>query len=343
MAQHTTPVIEVEQQARSFYLTKLPAAVLCEISYASVRNRDNEQGAVQRLLEPQRIKDIRAFIIHGGDHPACIILNWVSTDHPMNVSDGQMTFEVTSRLAQLVDGQHRVEGLRASIKEKKSLEKLEIPVAIYNGLTTSQCADIFISINDKQKPVPKSLVVDLYQVASDYVVDAVAQRARDIADYLNTDESSPYHGFIKFPNDPRTVFGIPLSTVVSNIKPLVEAGGLFETVGLVELQMQKSCIANFFSVLKEWHGKRWDEKSNVFLSSAGFTGAIDFLTFAMIPYCNLENDFTAEHMKKAVDTQSQVIDKEEIKGLQGRAAWTKVQQLLQARFKTPGAKQKIKV
>ena len=249
-AKFSTPCIEVKQYQRSFLIAKLPASVLTKISYASVRNIDKEEGAVQRILEPGRLKEIREFTKAGGDYPASVILNWVSDDSPLKLSKCELSFVIGDRLAQLVDGQHRVEGLRTAIKEKSSIGKLEIPVTIYQGLSTQECADIFISINDKQRQVKKSLVVDLYDVASDYVVDIVAQRARDLAENLNTDERSPYQGCIKFPNAPRNAFGIALSTVVGNVKPLIEPQGVFEQVGLVELATQTSCLINYFNVLR---------------------------------------------------------------------------------------------
>ncbi|MBX3445102.1 MAG: hypothetical protein KF774_22070, partial [Planctomyces sp.] len=188
------------------------------------------------------------------------------------------------------------------------------------------------------------LVVDLYKVASDYVVDPVAQRASDLGDLLNTHEDSPYIGIIKLPNSRSRGLGIPLSTVVGSIKELVEPQGVLHQVGLTELNTQLACLLNFFGLLKKWYGKSWYESSNPFLSAAGFTGAIDFLKTAMISHCNLSRDFTAENMGKALALDSdQLIDKEVLKGLQGRAAWHKVDSLLRERFKSPAAGDKVKV
>ncbi len=44
---------------------------------------------------------------------------------------------------------------------------------------------IFLAINTEQKTVPRSLVFDLYGIASESVIDPAAVRARDIATYLN--------------------------------------------------------------------------------------------------------------------------------------------------------------
>ena len=178
----------------------LPARDLVQISYASVRNRDAEEGAVQRLLNPRRIDSIKDFTLKGGDYPNCIILNWVDDDQSLSVKNGTLVVPIKDRVAQIIDGQHRVEGIRAAIKSKPAIGKLEIPVAFYQHLTTQECADIFLSINTEQKPVQRSLVFDLYDVASAHVVDPAAVRARDIATRLNEQELSPFKGLIRLPN-----------------------------------------------------------------------------------------------------------------------------------------------
>ncbi|MDQ2804308.1 MAG: hypothetical protein M3Y41_17105 [Pseudomonadota bacterium] len=69
--------IEVKQAKRSFVLTAIPADLLTRLSYAAVRRKDEEEGAVQRVLNNGRIAGIKAFALHGGDFPASIVLNWV--------------------------------------------------------------------------------------------------------------------------------------------------------------------------------------------------------------------------------------------------------------------------
>lgn len=332
------------QQGKTFYLTSLPARVLVKISYAAVRGKSQEQGAVQRILDGKRVVSLKDYYLKGGDFSACVILNWASTDNHLRLESDSLSFTIAANSAQLVDGQHRVEGLREAIKVKQNIADKPIPVAIYIGLDTTACADIFLSINDKQKPVPRSLVTDLFGVASDLVVDPIAERARDIAGLLNEEEDSPYHSLIRFANEPRSKFGINVSTVVDNIKSLIEPQGILSQVGLVELNMQKSCIFNYFNMLKAWYGRHWDEKSNVFLRAAGFVGAVDFLRLSMIPYCNLSGDFTTHHMTAAMRLDSTArIDDAETKGLQGRAAWNRVNELLKNRFATEGADRRIKL
>lgn len=203
--------IEIKQTKRSFILTAIPVRLLVTVSYAAVRRKDDEEGAVQRVLNQGRIAGIKSFALQGGDFPASIVLNWVKTK--LVRTGSLVTIPETPDSAQLLDGQHRVAGLKEAIHEKPNLGDQLVPVAIYEGLSTSDCADIFLSINTEQRPVPRSLVFDLYGIASKELVDHAAVRARDITVSLNEDGQA-YAGLIKFPNTPRQRGGIALSTAV---------------------------------------------------------------------------------------------------------------------------------
>ena len=233
-----TPFVKVDQGQTFFYLTKLQAGLLAEISYASIRGQDDEEGAVQRILNTRRISSIADFATSVGHFPNSIVLNWVNTKNKIVVKGANLEIPIAGRSAQLIDGQHRVEGLREAMGKDESIAKLEIPVAIYQNLSTAECANIFLSINTEQKPVPRSLVYDLYGVADAELVDAAAVRARDIAIALNEDEDSPYANTIKFPGSPRSRGGIALSTVVTALKALVEAKGDFEQRHIFDLETQ---------------------------------------------------------------------------------------------------------
>ncbi len=256
-----TPYVRVGQGDTSFFLTKLTPGVLTQITYASVRGQDEEEGAVQRILNTRRINSIADFALSVGHFPNSIVLNWINTAKKIAVKDGNLEIPIIVRSAQLIDGQHRVEGLRAAMEKDKSIADLEIPVAIYQNLSTAQCANIFLSINTEQKPVPRSLVYDLYGVADAELVDAAAVRARDIAIALNEDDDSPYTSTIKFPGSPRSRGGIALSTVVTALKSLVESKGDFEQRDIFDLETQKKIIKNFFSALADIYGERWHERT----------------------------------------------------------------------------------
>ena len=321
MADTIAPFIELQQHERVFLVTRLPAGLLSRISYASVRRVNEEEGAVQRLLNNRRIAAIKDFTLAGGDYPNSIFLNWINRERPLLRSGNMLRVPDVARSAQLIDGLHRVAGLSAALEERTVLAELPIPVAIYEGLDTRECANIFLAINTEQKPVARSLVFDLYGVASDQIVDPAATRARDIAMLLHEDTNSPYYDLIKLPGAQRKRGGIPLSTAVSVIKLLVEDKGAFHQVGITELERQEQIFMNYFNAIAIKYGDQWSERSNAFMYGAGFVAAVDFLRLRMISYCVLKRSFAKETIKDAFDLDSQnLILQEEVRNKGGTEA-----------------------
>lgn len=317
---------EVTQGNHSFFLTVMPAGLLTKIAYAAVRRQDNEEGAVQRILNQSRIISIKNFALQNGIFPASIVLNWNS--EPIGIENNQIDIPDEERIAQIIDGQHRVAGIRAAIEENPEISNLQLPVAIYENLNTTECANIFLSINTEQRPVPRSLVFDLYGIANEELIDPSAYRARDIAMALNM-EDAPYAELIKLPNSPRQKGGIALSTAVSAIKPLVEPKGLFEQVGATSLETQTTIFKNFFEAISEKYGDTWQDRSNAFIYAAGFVGAVDFLKLVLIPYCTNRKSFKKDLISETIKIDhTNLILQDEVKGLGGKDAPKKVYERL---------------
>lgn len=334
MATITAPYIDVSQSGGKFVLTKMTAGTLTKISYVAVRGQSEEEGAIQRILNSRRIASIKEFTLAGGSFPSAIILNWISDENKLNRNGGRLAFADADDSAQIIDGQHRLAGIRAAITEDKEIAKLDLPVAIYEKLGTQECADIFLSINTEQKPVPRSLVFDLYGEASEHIIDPAAVRARDIAIYLNETEGSPYHGEIKLPGDAPRKGGVALSTVVSAVKSLVEEKGIFEQIEVKELEMQRQIIFNLFHALKQKYGDQWETKNNVFMYAAGFVAAMEFLKLKLIPYCNNNGSFTVKTIVDALSLKAPaLILQEDVKGMGGKDAPKYVYDKLVTAFK----------
>lgn len=336
---HEAPFVTVQQHDKEFYLTKLSLRALVTLSYASVRGVNQEEGAVQRLLNPRRINSIKEFTIAGGHYPASIVLNWVNESEKILQSNGILSIPIVARSAQIIDGQHRVAGLREVYQDYPDTQ-LDVPVAIYTNLTTKECADIFLAINTEQKPVPRSLVFDLYGVADDSIVDQAAARARDIALELNEETDSPYFDRIKLPGSPRKRGGIALSTAVTAIKPLVEDKGDFEQRGIMELETQKRIIKNLFAALRARYGSQWDEPGNAFMYASGFSGAIDFLRMKLLSYGQAANKYTQQLFLDALPhLGDDLIQQDEVKGLGGKEAALKIMDRLNSHFSPVAAGQ----
>ncbi len=109
----------------------------------------------------------------------------------------ELTLEVSPRVAQIIDGQHRLEGLKEAIKNDSSKKKLMLPTVLADDLSTERCAEIFVSINTEQKSVPKSLIYDLYGLMNSTAKDFSIERGADIANILNVEDTT-----ISFVNNP---------------------------------------------------------------------------------------------------------------------------------------------
>lgn len=308
--------IVVQQNDAVFHLTSLPAGVICNIAYAAERGVSPDENAVQRGLKKTRVASVRDFVLRGGLFPGNIVLNWVKTDS-LSCDVDSFAFESHAQSAQIIDGQHRVAGLAAAIAEDATIADLEIPVTIYQGLGIEECANIFLSINTEQKTVSKNFVYELYGLASDYVVDQQSNQARELAIGLSQSKSSPYHGQLK---DSTNKSGIALASMVSALKPFVGDKGLFVQFGFAGIEKQIKFLNAFFGVIHDWYGKDWDDSDNVFLTSAGFIGAVNFLRYQFLSYCvkNRVNSF--KKMQELIDTDADLLLRSEMKGLGGAKA-----------------------
>lgn len=120
------PFIKITQREKIFYLTRLPASVVTEVSYASVRGRDEEKGAVQRVLNSRRISNIKEFALNGGNFPNSIVMNWMKDNINIDEKEQKLSFEIEPQSAQLIDGQHRVAGLKEAIAERREFGSYEL-------------------------------------------------------------------------------------------------------------------------------------------------------------------------------------------------------------------------
>lgn len=309
------------------YTFSMPVKDLVHLYYVAVRGVDQEDGAVQRPLSRRRIESVRDYILDGNTFFNSFILNWTANSSLVKVGTTKIEFPLVAAGAQAIDGQHRLAGLEAAIEEDDSVGERKVIVTMCIGLTTNQAATIFLNINTEQKPVAKSLLFDLFgETASD--PNHAINRAKDIAEYLNDEESSPLYRLIKFPGAPRGTGKIELSTFVTALKASLEPDGEFAQRKLRTLEHQQKVILNYFSVLKDAYveAELWTKANqNPFFKAAGFNGAVDFLLGKLIFKCAEEGKFSKKFMAKVLDMDSSdALAWDDLKGLDGKTARKKV-------------------
>lgn len=304
---------------------------LAAISYVAVRGVDEEEAAVQRVLSKQRINKIRDYVLDGFTFFNSFILNWTDKAHPIKIKGGKIDIPLVESSAQVIDGQHRLTGLIEAMKADSSVGQREVIVTLCQNLTTSQAASIFLNINTEQRPVPKSLIFDLFGEVEADNTHAI-NRATDIAEALNEDPKSPLYKLIKFPGTPRGVGRIELSTFVTALKKHLEKDGEFYRVKLKSFDSQKAAISNFFSAIRAAYepAKIWTNQSqNPFFKAAGFNGAMDFLCDKLLLKAAEKKSFTVSTMSNLLKLEDySLLTWDDLQGSDGKTARKKVAEYL---------------
>jgi len=318
-----------------FYTLPMKVKDAVNIYYVAVRGKDKEEGAVQRVLNKQRIKSVKEFVLNGNMFFNTFILNWTNQEYTpeYDVNTRNFKIPIVPSSAQVIDGQHRLAGLEEAMRDNDSIGEKEILVSMSIGLSTREAALIFLNINSEQKPVPKSLIYDLYGIVEENNTELGMIRAGDIAIELNENTGSPYYKAVKFPGAPRGSGNIDLSTVVSSLKKALEPDGVFVKYNLKDLNRQKQAIMNYFSALEYYYDKKdiWTSKTkNPFMKNAGFYGAVDFFIESLISKCAEKKSFSTATIKSLLGLDSQsLLVQSDIKGLDGKTARKRVTEFLE--------------
>lgn len=301
------------------------------IYYVAVRGRDNVEGAVQRVLNKSRIGAIRDFILDGNMFFNNFILNWVNNDYRIECDEKKLRIPKVPFSAQVIDGQHRLEGIKQAIEVKPEIGESTVVVVLVQHLSTADAAKIFLNINTEQKPVPSSLVYDLFgEVRSkDYYI----VRAKEIAQKMHEDPEAPYYQCIKLPGASQGVGKVDLSTFVNAIKQYTAEDGIFSEYHLDDFEPQYHIICNFFSVIKAFYDKEgiWLTSANPFMGNTGCFAAINFLCKDLIPKCAEKKSFEQKTIKQLLPLDEVgLLYKEELKNKQGKEQRNIVYQYLKS-------------
>lgn len=186
----TIDVIEIEQPIGTFYLGKMSSTDILKIS--NVKRRFEKENGIQRELSFSRVKEIATYCNDpDATFPTPIILSVNSSDTEKIISNGILKFQFDDEksFAEILDGQHRVYG----IKENSKIE-LDLVIILMFDLTQEQKAYVFSTINSNQTKVDKSLIFDLFELSEHR---SPYKTCHDIARILNSDPNSPFYGRLK--------------------------------------------------------------------------------------------------------------------------------------------------
>lgn len=227
-------VLKVDQPIGLFYVGVMNARDLLDVSYADMREIESDLDryvGIQRKLSPTRVKEIAEFVKSiDATFPTSVVLavrgdcaelieeNGATRLRIFEGTDGDGGEQVPlGATASILDGQHRVEGL----KESGIYDNFQVPVSIFVDADIGDQAYIFATVNLAQTKVNRSLVYDLLDYAK---ARSPQKSAHDIAVALDRYEQSPFFRIIKrlgAATPGRTGETLAQATVVNGILPLI--------------------------------------------------------------------------------------------------------------------------
>ena len=186
--------LPVKQPIGSFYIGAIDASDLVAIAYADIRRieqRDIELYlGIQRTLNDARVRELNEYArTVDATFPTSVILA-ISPEHAVyDERLGIMTLPRIDSIAKIIDGQHRIAGLKGYRGPT-----FEVNVTIFVEMEIEDQANVFATINLSQTKVSKSLAYDLYEFAK---ARSPQKTAHNVVRLLNREEGSPFKDRIK--------------------------------------------------------------------------------------------------------------------------------------------------
>ena len=199
--------LKARQPIGDIFLARIPYDDLIRITYFDVRRMLHEDRPVERYLGIQRplikhrVEGLQRYVnFFDASFPTAIIIAvdeiFAEYDEERrevtlsNVPRGGTAPEIAIRnIARVLDGQHRIAGLR-----KFQGKAFDLPVTIFVGADLADQAHIFATVNLEQQKVNKSLAYDLYSLAKSR---SPQKTCHNVAVVLDQDEKSPLFRRIK--------------------------------------------------------------------------------------------------------------------------------------------------
>ncbi|MER9667902.1 DGQHR domain-containing protein [Mesorhizobium sp. M0185] len=277
---YKVPAVKGRLGTENFYSFTIPAGHLLKIAFVNHHALNNPDGtpAYQRMVEKKRLQSIGKFITDGGYFPTNILINFTDpcVFEPLSKSDntieglkfGHLVLPNKFKSAWVIDGQHRLLGFTNLPEEYL---KQPLFVVAFEQMATVKEAELFITINHKQKSVPASLLVALQadlQMGSDDPDEALSAISSFLIRKLALDSTSPFYGRFQTPGVPASDAqvltvpeiqkGLKRSQLLGRVVKKVRLGGyLSDATDSSTLDRARRAINSYFRRIEDAVPEKW--------------------------------------------------------------------------------------
>jgi len=269
----TIPATKSVQGSLVLYSTSIKVKYLVEPGFYSIEKLDPDnktETGYQRVLNTARAKRLAEYILNGQENkdaflPTSILL---ATDKDIRLNEPGNTITISKEMGpfSVVDGQHRLEGLRMAAEKNGDILDFQVPVNIAIKLDKISQMCHFLIVNTTQKSVDKGVEQRIYARLTEVVetentpslpkwIQKIINRgeidkALKIVDYLNTEENSPWKGKIQIADHRKKGTTIKQGSFVNLLKKnfLVANNPL---VALGDPDKEKKIFLNYWKAISD--------------------------------------------------------------------------------------------
>lgn len=230
------PAVKTKLGGKTAYLFSALARDILRIAFVNHRDLRDPSGApsYQRIVKPNRLKEIGEFLDKGKFFPNTILLNFhrkpsfeqQAKDDVSSIAFGSLILPDRYKSCWVIDGQHRLYGTTFTT------DNYDTPLFFigFDSVSAAEEANIFVEINSKQATVPPTLLSALEgEVKWDSPVPkerlaAISSRAVDL---LNTHGGGALEGKVVSPG---ITAGTSQPLNVRSIQDRINQSGLLGTI-----------------------------------------------------------------------------------------------------------------
>lgn len=322
MATFSRPAVEIKQGNLTLYLTYVTPNDLLSKGFCTVDKLEpRKQAGYQRILDERRARRLSKHLVEakpkGYAHlPTTVFL----------ATDGSVRFDPDTQILEfdtdivcpfsVVDGQHRIEGLRLAVENDEELADFQLPVTIAAELDDTNQMYHFFIVNTTQVPVDKSLRQQITRRFTDmqgvedmpytpHWIEKEVSQGKDagalrMLEFLNENVDSPLYGRIQMANDPISRNKVKQAGIVTILKSEVFTASNPLAIQESDPDRAARIMCNYFRAVDDLFVDGRDRDRTVVYKSNGiyFFLGISKWVFGAVYYTT--KDFTINSIKKVI-------------------------------------------
>jgi DGQHR domain-containing protein len=307
-------------QPMPLYVFTVRAETLAEKSEIFRRTPNRREG-YQRELQDARLGKgklgVAGYLLHQmGVFPTSILVN-------VRSEEGMLKFESKDKITEhievgdlevpdnvtwyVVDGQHRLEGLKIAMREKVELGGYPIIVTMTNGRIFDEML-LFYIVNSRAKSVPTGLAYVILQrmlydmkapkwIEQTIMVGADRRKAiaATIVDLLNLDLENPFKGRIQEVGEPRRPEHITKYETLTRYVTLVLKESAFSEMYDRDVA---EMLAEYWGAIENMYPRCFEKSQDYLLLSTIGLSSLTRLFPTIYAYCARDGNVSKENMEK---------------------------------------------